>query len=88
MKFYKLSSFSSSFIFLQWSYHLDKSLPSPDSWINGFAKPLAWKFSEYDSCLPEATNSLLIRCLNDKDNIEWITDSVPVSHKGENVTFV
>ena len=56
-------------------------------WINGFAERVAGENLDYHSCHPEANRALLIRCLNDKDNIEWKTDSIPENYNNEFVTF-
>jgi alpha-mannosidase len=55
--------------------------------INGYSKDITGEVLEYHSCHPDANSSLLIRCLNDKDRIEWLTDSLPADFKGDTLVF-
>ncbi len=57
------------------------------NWINGFEQRVAGENLDYHSCHPDANLALLIRCLNDKDFIEWKTDSLPNNFENEFVTF-
>lgn len=57
--------------------------------INGFSKYIAGEEVDEDcSCTPEATTAMTVRCLSDKDFIEWETDKVPVNYTGKTVSFV
>lgn len=56
-------------------------------WINGFVKRIAGENLDYHSCHPDANLALLIRCLNDKDYIEWETDTIPSNYQNDFVTF-
>ena len=56
-------------------------------WINGFANRIAGENLEYHSCHPEANLALLIRCFNDKDFIEWETDTIPADYQNKFITF-
>ncbi|MBI1938289.1 MAG: hypothetical protein HYS25_09190 [Ignavibacteriales bacterium] len=62
-------------------------LNAQTTWVNGFAEKIAGENLAYHSCHPEANLSLLIRCLNNNDYIEWKTDTVSSNYKGESVTF-
>jgi alpha-mannosidase len=57
--------------------------------VNGFAKYIAGEQEDEDcSCTPNAVTAMTVRCLNDKDYIEWETDQVPNDYKGKTVTFI
>lgn len=84
MKSYKNSLFI-LFCFL-FAGTINAQVSQNKKWVNGFGKYFAGENLEYHSCHPEATLSLLIRCLNKKDFIEWETDST--DGKTEEVTFV
>ena len=66
---------------------LSITIYSQSKWINGFANRIAGENLDYHSCHPDANRALLIRCLNDKDYIEWDTDSIPNNYNHEFVTF-
>lgn len=57
------------------------------NWINGFVSRIEGENLEYHSCHPEANLALLIRCLNDKDYIEWETDKIHSNDDNKMVTF-
>jgi hypothetical protein len=59
-----------------------------DHWVSGFSNYIAGENLEYYSCHPDANLAILIRCLNDKDYIEWETDAVPQNYTSGMVTFV
>jgi len=56
-------------------------------WVNGFAEKIEGENLAYHSCHPEANLSLLIRCLNNNDYIEWRTDTVSAEYNSKSVTF-
>ncbi len=66
---------------------LSSTLKAQTRWVNGFAKRIAGENLDYHSCHPDANLALLIRCLNDKDYIEWATDTIPSNYKNDFVTF-
>jgi alpha-mannosidase len=62
-------------------------ITTTEHWVNGFAKYIAGENLDYHSCHPDANLSILIRSLNDKDYIEWETDTVSQNYAGDKVTF-
>jgi len=62
-------------------------LNSQTKWINGFSYRIAGENLDYHSCHPDANSALLIRCFNDKDFIEWATDTIPDINKNKSATF-
>jgi hypothetical protein len=62
-------------------------LNAQTKWINGFANRIAGENLNYHSCHPEANLALLIRCFNNKDYIEWETDTISSDFKNKFVTF-
>ncbi len=81
----KTSKIKLSVFFIILSFGL--TLNAQTKWINGFADRIAGENLDYHSCHPDANLSLLIRCLNDKDYIEWATDTIPSDYKNNFVTF-
>lgn len=69
------------FIFCGFSIH------AQTKWINGFAKRIAGENLDYHSCHPDANLALLIRCFNNKDYIEWETDTIPSNYQNDLATF-
>ena len=63
------------------------NLSPKDSLLSGYKKDLAGEVLVYHSCHPEAKTSLLIRCLNDQDYIEWETAPALVTKKNDTVEF-
>ena len=63
------------------------TLNAQPKWINGFTNRIAGENIEYHSCHPEANLALLIRCFNDKDYIEWNTDTIASNYKNKFVAF-
>ncbi len=68
-------------------FFLNISMNAQSKWINGFAKRIAGENLDYHSCHPDANLALLVRCLNDKDYIEWNTDSLPGNFENGLVTY-
>ncbi len=62
-------------------------LHGQSKWINGFTNRIAGENLDYHSCHPDANLALLIRCFNDKDYIEWKTDTIAPGFKNQLVTF-
>ncbi len=75
-----------SFLLLIYSFTLQ--IFAQEHWINGFSKYIAGENLEYYSCHPDANLAILIRCLNNKDYIEWETDAVPQNYTSGMVTFI
>jgi len=74
------------FIFL-FLYQISPLINAQPKWINGFAKRIEGENLEYHSCHSEANLALLVRCLNDKDYIEWQTDTIPSGNQSKFLTF-
>ena len=64
-----------------------KTAENPPSFIHGYHHEISGEILAYHSCVPEATSSLLIRCLNTIDNIEWETDSIPSGMSQDTLSF-
>ncbi len=58
-----------------------------DTLYSGYAKDLAGEVLAYHSCHPEANSSLLIRCLNATDYIEWLTAVTDASRNDDTLIF-
>jgi alpha-mannosidase len=76
-------NFAAFFLFYSFTFLLQ----AQTKWINGFAERNEGENLDYHSCHPDANLALLIRCFNDKDYIEWKTDTIPSNYKDESVTF-
>lgn len=58
-----------------------------DTLYSGYYKDISGEILNYHSCHPEANSSLLIRCLNNKDEIEWETDKLQPGNSSDTLTF-
>ncbi|MCX6271909.1 MAG: hypothetical protein NTU44_11935 [Bacteroidetes bacterium] len=63
------------------------SAPPHNPVLVGYSSDISGEILAYHSCHAEATSSLLIRCLNDKDQIEWATEEIPSSALEDTLTF-
>ena len=55
--------------------------------INGYRHDVSGEILDYHSCHPDANTSLLIRCLNKEDAIEWESDSLPAGKLADTLVY-
>lgn len=55
--------------------------------VSGFSNYIAGATTDYQSCHPEATEGMLVRCLNKDAYMEWETDSVAGANVNDIVKF-
>jgi len=57
--------------------------------ISGFEKYISGSEEDEDcSCTPDAVTAMTVRCIKDKDFIEWETSKIPDGFSGDKVSFV
>jgi len=56
--------------------------------VNGYAAKVAGTDFEYHSCIPNLRESLLIRAIDGKDFLEWVTDPVPAAKEKTDAAII